>query len=328
MATFLVIATVLLSAAPATADASKKPRSSTDSSALPQIEPLHAFATRQLRQRKIRFADDHPDEIPELHVAAGVPTTLVFAQKVGRAQLAADKRLMFDPLVNGNDLILSARVDLPSDTTLPLTVSLEDGTLLAFQLKTVPAEVDLKVDVEVSFQQNAAPDSPQALRTSNALLRAQLDECVSNSTSTNAAGLSGLAALILEKDTGAAGAAQLRTFEAHQVHALDKQSRLLVEATYIYRLLGVSFLVLTVENRDASRPWILDRPELKLTGDGSASDIQVKTFAAGIKAGLPPGEEERVVIAFDTPQQSAGQKLSVSLFEKGGGRHTKLDVAP
>jgi uncharacterized protein (TIGR02268 family) len=324
MAYFLTAAAALLVAVPTASAAPKTPRSA----ATPALAPLEASASRQLRQRKIRFADEHPDEIPELHVAAGVPTTLVFAQKVVRAQLAADKKLMFDPLVNGNDVILSARVDLPADAHLPLTVSLADGTLLAFQLRTLPLEVDLKIDVEVAFQRNAAPDSPQALLSANALLRVQLDECVSNSTSTNSAGLSGLAALILEKDTGSAGAVQLRTFEAHQVHAIDKQARLLVEATYIYRLLGVSFLVLNVENRDPSRPWILDRPELKLSGDNSTSDIQVKTFAAGIKAGLPPGEEERVVIAFETPQQSAGQKLSITLFEKGGGRHTKLDVAP
>jgi hypothetical protein len=94
-------------------------------------------------------------------------------------------------------------------------------------------------------------------------------------------------------------------------------------------LFGLSYLVMTVENRDPSKTWILERPELKLAGGRETSDVHVVTFDTDLKGGLPPGEQEKVVVVFDTPQQQlVGQRYSVVLYEKGGGRHVKLDFAP
>jgi hypothetical protein len=57
--------------------------------------------------------------------------------------------------------------------------------------------------------------------------------------------------------------------------------------------------------------------------------VHVVTFDTDLKGGLPPGEQEKVVVVFDTPQQQlVGQRYSVVLYEKGGGRHVRLDFAP
>ena len=253
-----------------------------------------------------------------------MPTTLVFSQKVLRAQLADVSGLMFPATVNGMEVILAAKQDLPKGTVLPVTVGLSDNTL-SFQLTSVAAEVDLQVQIDVDIEKNAAADSPQALRILNAQLRGQLDECQAN---TSSAGAAHIAALVL-KNAQDTASPQMRTFEGHSVHALDKQSRLLVEVTYMYRLFGLSYLVMTVENRDPSKTWVLERPELKLAGGRETSDVHVVTFDTDLKGGLPAGEQEKVVVVFDTPQQQlSGQRYTVALYEKGGGRHVRLDFAP
>ena len=299
-------------------------RTKTDAEPLPLPGAANAAPkTRELKKRHVIVNDENTDSIPEIHVAAGVPTTLVFSQQVTRAQLANVAGMMFPATVNGNEVILAAKQDLPKATVVPLSVVLADGTLLSFQLITVPAEVDLQLEVEVDLQKNAAPDSPQALKLANAQLRGQLDECQSN---TSSAGAAHIASLVLNQD---AAAPQMRTFEGHTVHAIDKQARLLVEARYLYRLFNLSYLLLTVENRDPSKIWVLERPELKLAGDRETSDVHVTAFETDLKGGLPPGEQEKVVVVFDTPQQQpAGQRYSILLYEKGGGRHVKLDLNP
>jgi uncharacterized protein (TIGR02268 family) len=289
----------------------------------PAIEPLADEPQRAPKKRVIVINDENADQIPELHVAPAVPTILVFKQKVSRAVLADSQKLMYPPNALNDEVILAARKELPAKTLLPLTITLADGTILTFQLKTLREVVDLQVEIEVAIAKNAAADSPQALRSFNAQLRAQLDEC---KASTGSAGTEQIASHILEQDE--ASAPSVRTFEGHAVHSLDRQQSLLVEATYLYRLFGLSYLVLVVENRDATKPWVLDRPELKLAGGATTSDIAVKNFRQDINGGLPPGEKEKLVVAFETPAQTSGQKISVRLLEKGGGRHVTLDVAP
>ena len=319
----LALSLALLLSLPAFAERSKKPPA--EALPLPAAPAAAPSKPRELKKRHIVVNDQNSDLIPEVHVAAGVPTTLVFSQKVLRAQLADVAGLMFPATVHGTEVILAAKQDLPQGAVLPMTVGLSDNTLLSFQLTSVAAEVDLQVEIEVEIEKNAAADSPQALRILNAQLRGQLDECQAN---TSSAGAAHIAALVLKQAQDTASPL-MRTFEGHSVHALDKQSRLLVEATYLYRLFGLSYLVMTVENRDPSKTWILERPELKLAGGRETSDVHVVTFDTDLKGGLPPGEQEKVVVVFDTPQQQlVGQRYSVVLYEKGGGRHVRLDFAP
>jgi hypothetical protein len=147
-------------------------------------------------------------------------------------------------------------------------------------------------------------------------VRAQLDECQANSAT---AGVTSIASLFMQQNPEAPHA-----FERHAIHGRDKQSRLLVEARWVYRLLGMTYVVLTVENRDPVKSWALDRAEVKLLG-GSSVDVKVLSFQAEL-ATLPPDVAEKIVVAFATPPQTLRQRVSLSLLEKEGARHVVLDA--
>jgi hypothetical protein len=114
------------------------------------------------------------------------------------------------------------------------------------------------------------------------------------------------------------------TVSQYTAHHLDKQNRLLVEVKRVYRLFELTYVVLTVENRDPSRVWVLDRPEVAVTGQPQASDVKVMLHAAELSA-LPPGETEKVIIVFNTPKQDVQNRFNVSLLEKNGNRHVRLE---
>lgn len=288
-------------------------------------EPSHADAgsERQVRNRVIVFSDDNRASVPELHLAQGIPTTLVFPVNIneGATRLADSQRLIYRPQFFKNTAVLSPRADMPSAALVPLTVALEDGTLLSFVLRSVPGEADFQVTVEVNFQREVAPESVDGLKQTIAQMQGRLDECQANAGSS---GVSQIAALVLSQEPQSPSA---RTFEGHPVRGADKQSRLLVRLQHLYRLFGHSYLLLTIENRDPSRTWVLDRPDVKLFSGRDAQSLKVMTFDTDLKA-LPPGEVAKVVVVFDTPAGVSGSKLAVSLLEKGGSRHATLDFEP
>jgi len=273
---------------------------------------------RKLVRRPLVITDATLSTVPEIHVAGGVPTTLSFRQPINEKSIV---------LADGADVFLPARstptsiqlipkADVPEGTLTTLTVSMVDGTVLPFMLRSVPEDADVQLDVDVALEKKSQGDSPQALKALVGQLRAQLDEC---SASSETAGLSKLAELILKDD-----ASKPQPFERHDVHKLDKQSRLLVEVKQAYRLFGHTYLVLTVENRDPTKAWVLDRPELSLIGDGTSTDLKVSTFSSDL-ATLNPDDTAKVVVVFRSPPQGVNQRFVLSLFERNGNRHVRLE---
>ena len=277
--------------------------------------PDAAVVKRELRRRSLTITDANVSSLPEIHVAGGTATILSFQVPLrdGGAFIADVKGLMNPLSQSERFVVLVPKKDLAD--ALPMNVSLADGTVLTFKLATVAADADAQVDVVLDLQKNAAPDSAAALKTSLISVRAQLDECQAGSVN---AGVAKIASLFVQQSLDAPHA-----FARHAIHAGDKQSRLLVEARWVYRLLGMTYVVLTVENRDPAKPWVLDRAEVKLLGSSSI-DVKVLSVQAEL-ATLPPDVAEKVVVAFATPPQSAHQKVSLSLLEKEGGRHIVLD---
>ncbi len=274
-----------------------------------------AVVKRELRRRSLTITDANVSSLPEIHVAGGTATILSFQVPLrqGGAFIADVKGLMNPLSQSERFVVLVPKKDLPD--ALPLNVSLADGTVLTFKLVTIATDADAQVDVVLDLHKNAAPESAAALKTSLVSVRAQLDECQAGSAT---AGVAKIASLFLQQSLDAPHA-----FERHAIHGGDKQSRLLVEARWVYRLLGITYLVLTVENRDPAKPWVLDRAEVKLVA-GSSVDVKVLSVQAEL-ATLPPDVAEKVVVAFVTPPQTVRQKVSLSLFEKEGPRHVVLD---
>lgn len=279
-------------------------------------KPEAAHVKRELRRRTLAINDSNVSSLPEIHVAGGTATVVSFQVPLrnGGAFIADVKGLMNPLSQSDRFVVLVPKKDLPGP--LPLNVSLADGTVLTFELLTVATEADAQVDVALDLERSAAPDSAAALKTSLLSVRAQLDDCQAGSA---AAGVAKIASLFVQQQNPDAP----RAFERHAIRGGDKQNRLLVEARWVYRLLGMTYLVLTVENRDPVKPWVLDRAEVKLTGSGSV-DVKVLSTQAEL-ASLPPDGSEKVVVAFSTPPQTAQQKVSLSLFEKEGARHVVLD---
>ena len=132
-----------------------------------------------MKNRVISFSDENRALVPELHLAQGIPTTVVFPLSINEAatRLADSQRLIYRPQFFKNTAVLSPKTDLPAGALIPLTVGLEDGTLLSFVLRTVPAEADFQVTVEVKFQREMSPDSVEGLKQTIAQMQSRLDEC-------------------------------------------------------------------------------------------------------------------------------------------------------
>jgi len=275
---------------------------------------------RELRHRTLTVDDGSIGRLPEVHVAGGTTTLLTFPVplKDGGA-LLADPRGLFYPLTQADrSVIVAPRADLLAPSALH--VSLADGTVLSFQLASVRDESDAQVDVLVALQARAPADSAPSLRRALDACRGEVDECRAGTAS---AGVRRLAALL----AGQAGD-DTELFDRRPLRGGDRQSGLLVQGAWAYRLVGLTFLVFRVENRDPVRAWALDRAEVRLVGGGEAIDVKVLAANAELQV-LPPGEGERVVVGFRTVAQSAAQRFTVLLREKDGARHVSIDgLAP
>lgn len=295
--------------------------------ALSQPAPSPAAQTsvsrREFRSRQLVINDSNASDIHELRVAAGAATTLVLPQAIaanGGAILAAPPQTVPAPLPlqENKVLVLSPQRDLGPGETFPLTLTFVDGTVQSFRLVTVPAEVDIQVEIKLVLQARATPGSAAVLTDKLMALQARLDECQSTA---DTAGVGRVAALILSQDFEKP---QAFTVERRlNARHLDKQSRLLVETRAVYRLFGQSYVVLTVENRDPNKVWQMERAEVGVSGGGAATEAQVLTFNSEIPE-LPPGEVSKVVIAFTTPSQTTGQRFTLRLLERAGARHVAL----
>lgn len=271
---------------------------------------------RELRRRTITIDDASLTSVPEIRVAGGTPTILTFEVPVkeGGAVLADVRGVFYPPTQTDRTVMLVPKADL--ERPQPLNVSLTDGTVLTFKLVTVQGEADVQVDVAVALKERAKPDSAAALRMMNEQLRGELDECRDGAAH---AGATKLAALLLAQSLD-----RPQTFERRPLHTGDKQSRLLVEGRWTYRMLGLTYLIFTVENRDPQRSWVLDRVDVRLTGSGEAVDVKVVAAQAELPI-LPPGTVERVVVAFEAPPMSPSQRFKVSFHEKDGPRLVALE---
>jgi uncharacterized protein (TIGR02268 family) len=277
-------------------------------------------SVRELRRRTLIISDLNAHFVPEIYVAGRVPTTLVFELpiKESGALLADVSKNFFPPQLTDNAILLIPKADVAAQRLTTLTVTLSDGTILSFKLLSHPKHADLQVNVTVALEKRAGPASAQALRASLLQARSDLDEC---QASAGKAGISKVASLILGENLDKPHSF---TVEQHAAHSTDKQNRLLVSVRRIYRLFELTYLVISVENRDPSRVWVLDRPEVSATGQSQSADVKVVLHAAEL-ATLQPGEAEKVVIVFNTPRQEAGQKFTVLLLEKNGNRHVRLE---
>lgn len=280
--------------------------------------PAHLPPPRLLQRRTLSITDASFQDVPVVHVAKGVPTTLSFAHAIRRESilLADTSEAFLPPRATETSVVLIPIRDLAVKALATLTVTLADGTLVPFLLQTTPGAVDVAVDVTVTLSRRAPPESLPALKASLLEVRGELDACRSDA---GAAGVAKLARLVLEQD-GTASPPVLR----QELHRRDKQDRLLVELVRVYRLFGYTYLVLTLENRDPTAPWALGRVELGATAGRQTMDVAVLASEMDVPV-LGPGEAARLVVAFASPASSGSEGFRLQLLERNGSRNVRLE---
>lgn len=305
---FLLVAVLLPSLAPAAQPARPSKRSGPT-----RQEPV---------SRELIITDENTDELQRIYVAGRMPTVLVFRTPLARGDdavtLVAPESVIPKPDVTATKAMLAPEKDVPAGRTFPLTVTFESGHVQVFQLVSDPAKVDLKVTIEARVTRAEAAKSPAALEATITQLQGRLDECQSTSAT---AGIQKVSSLILSQDFDKEPAFVVE--RVRNVSHLDRQSRLLVEVKASYRLFSQTYVVLTVENRDA-KTWFLDKPEVAVGGGGNAADAKVVTFSTDLN-GVPANEVAKVVVVFNTPAQTVGQTYTLKLLERGGSRHVSLE---
>lgn len=251
----------------------------------------------------------------------GQTTTLTFPSDVDapKAVVADPQQRILPPIIQGATVVLTSSRPLPPGATVPLALTLVDGTQLAFAVGTAKdGSVDRFVRIELQLQQRAGADSTSRLKGQVAELQARLDEC---SASAAEAGIAKLGALILKQDLSKP---DTFTVEARPYKSgIDKQNRLLVETHHVFRLFDLTYLALTVENRDPTQTWVLERAELSVQGGGTSTDVKVLGVEQELNS-LAPGTNARFVVSFRMPQLAEGQRFELRLLEKNGARHFKL----
>jgi uncharacterized protein (TIGR02268 family) len=281
-------------------------------------EAVVTSGRRALKRRSLLVNDANFNEVQVVHVAAGVPTTVSFRQTLRpESVILADTTNAFLPVkATENSIVLIPRRDLAKRSTTTLTVTLADGTILPLLLTTIVGEADIGVDINVALVKLAPAESAFALKASVLEMRTELDECRADQGS---AGIAKVTSLVLQQDIS-----RPQVFERHDLHRRDKQERLLVDVRQAYRIFGHTYLVVTLENRDPGRTWVLDRPELSVSGSGQSMDVHVISFQTDTVA-IAPNQTGKLVVAFPTPPQGSDNTFCLQLLEKNGSRHIKLD---
>src|SRR5947209_5347033 len=109
----------------------------------PPSPPLAGPSTpRAVKNRVISFSEKNQASVPEIHLAQDVPTTLILPLNINETatRLADPQRLIYKPQFFKNTAVLSPKEDLAASALVPLSIALEDGTLLSFLLRTVPTD--------------------------------------------------------------------------------------------------------------------------------------------------------------------------------------------
>jgi uncharacterized protein (TIGR02268 family) len=275
-------------------------------------------AQRELKTRAMVVNDASVQQIRELHVQGGTPTTLVFDQplKEPGVQLLDEQEAFYPPSQTARTVVLVPHKDLGPDAVMVLTVTLADGTPLPFRLTTADKDADLQVTVNIALEKKGNENTPAKLQALNAALQGQLEECQSSVGDT---GIKKIGDLILAQHLDRPAAFSVERLD---LHWRDKQSRLVVTVTQAYRLFEHTYLVLHVQNRDTSS-WVLEKATVKLAGGSESADVRVVDARPELSS-LPSNQEENVVVIFNTPPQQKKQSFDIDLLEKNGNRHVEI----
>jgi uncharacterized protein (TIGR02268 family) len=245
---------------------------------------------------------------PEVHVAAGVATTLRFDAPIDRASVEVEGRDTHFHQVDPGErtLLLEPSLELQPGKSLEVTVHYRDGVFpekATFALVSHPTQVDKEVKV------TRPPLTLEALGARVAQQEVELTALRAR------CGASALAGLVFSGQLNERGI-QVKRFDELPV----TQAGLTVNGGQGYRASLWALVVLQVHNLPGQRPWKPGQARLTRP-DGTL----VKTLPVHMdKEQLAPGEAGLVALVAEALSLKEGEVLRLELLEANGPRRLSI----
>jgi uncharacterized protein (TIGR02268 family) len=262
--------------------------------------PPPARERQERHERQVVIPISPTEPVPEVRVAVGIATLLLFDAPIDRASVDVEGRATRFRWVDVGErtLVLEPLVPPGDGERLGVRVRYKDGgspAYATFALVSHPTGVDTRVDV-VRVQ--------IALET----LAAELARCEA----------AGPANLVLSGRLGVAGV------QARRIKIIeDVQAGMWLKEATGYRAGTWALVALLVHNLPGQQPWTVGEARLS-----RANGTRVKVVSLLMdKPRLAPGETGLVVAETESPSWTASEALRVELREKGGGRNLVIDAA-
>lgn len=264
---------------------------------------------RQRQDRRVSLPTTVEEPVPEVRVASGNLTTLVFNAPLDRDTLEVDRTRFKLADTGEHSLNLEPATELGSGERLVVKVRFKDRALPAqavIALVSHASEMDGKVEVD------RKANTPEALLAALAQKEAELEELKARYVSGGPAGL--VLSGWLNERTG-----PIRLVERVSVveaNGLRMQNSFAYEGTFSV------LLAISLRNLPGQKPWVLG--QVRLTGpDG----VPLRTLSVQMRpATLAPGEEGRLVVETEVSPWTPKKAFNVELVDASSQRRLSFTL--
>ncbi|MCY1082582.1 DUF2381 family protein [Archangium lansingense] len=261
-------------------------------------QPQHPGHDRQ--ERQVFVPSNSSEPVPEVRVAAGIATTLVFDAPIDRASIEVEGQSTRFRLVDPGErtLFLEPLVAPGDGERLGVRVRYKDGRSPAHAVVALvshPTMVDTRVDVA-------------RMQRFPAALEAALAQCEAG----------GPANLVFS------GRLDLDGVRARRIKLIqDIQSGMKLKEGTGFRARTWALVAMRVHNLPGQQPWTAGEARL-IRADG----MPVKVLSVRMdRPKLAPGETGLVVAETESPYWNVAEIFRLELREKGGERHLVIGTA-
>ncbi|MCP3098229.1 DUF2381 family protein [Myxococcus sp. K15C18031901] len=267
-------------------------------------------AARERQERRVTSSSSPAEPVPELRVAAGVATLVLFDASLERSALELEGRERFRIVdVGERTLVLEPSVDLGAGERLGLRVRYADGSAPergAFVLVTAPAAVDSRVEV---FRRRDSVEALQAeLAEARSRLAAQDVELRALRARNAATGPVGMVMSSLLNDRG------VHTHRIRPKSTKHRADALIAEGGASFRAETWAVVSVTVRN-NGQQPW---SPRLARVVN-ARSGVAVRVIGVHAEpAQVAPGDVGLVVVETESPAWTVGEVFQVELLDADG----------
>jgi uncharacterized protein (TIGR02268 family) len=260
---------------------------------------------RERVERHVTPPTGPKEAVPEVHVARGFLTALVFDVPVEKSTLELEKRVSRFKLVDVGESVLNLEPseDLAPEERLGLRIRLKDGTLVALVLTSHPTQVDGRVDVDRPRPPEELRAELSAVKTELAALRALV-------------GANGPASWVL---SGLLDDLRIQRLD-FQV-ATGNASGLSVAEGISYRSSTWAVVAIDLRNLPGQKPWAPGQVRLS-RGDGKPVQVLSVQMA---KPALAPGARGIVAVQTGAPDWKRGEVFRLELTDRDGGRVLSIE---